>query len=869
MEERMNAYILGLSDKDATLDLVGGKGASLARLARAGLPVPGGYHVTTLAYRRFAEANDLRAATLAAAGRADPSVPESLERAASEIGALFDQAPVPEDVAEAIRRAYAELGDATSVAIRSSATAEDLPEASFAGQQESYLNVSGAEAVLDATRKCWASLWTARAIAYRARHGIDSAGVSLAVVVQRMVMAEAAGILFSANPVTGARDEAMITASWGLGEAVVGGKVTPDTVTVAKDTGQVVHRDTAEKQVMTVPTAGGTTERAVPEDLRRKAVLTDRQTAALAAIAVRIESLYGTPMDIEWTLSQGDLAIVQARPITTLPDEAAAALRWDRPDPGRTYMRGSMAEFIPQPMSPLFASMGVPMANRATEQLFRELGGERLAGSGFSYDTINGYAYAGIRMTVGAMVPYMIAVTKVARKMLSTGEQRWREQARPAYVAATRAWEGRALDDLPPSELVAGVREILWAAMKYYTVIQSGTIPSASSSEVTYARLYNLLIKRADDPDATALLFGFDSAPILAEKALFDLAVWCGRDPGLRSHLLTEPAERLAEHRDDPAAPVGVADEVWSEWRARLRAYLDEHGRTTYDLDFARPVPVDSPAPVLEALKRHVAGTAPDPYERQRASVRLRDEATRRIEARLDPVRRRLFQRTLRWAQRSVPLREDSIAGLGIGYAQMRRLLAEVGARFATAGAVERADDVYWLTEPEIEAVGRALASRARPEGMVRRVAERRAKWAAARLATAPTLLPETSRLARIVPGARRRDAAGVLKGVGSGGGQTTARACVLRGPEDFGAMRPGDVLVAVTTTPAWTPLFAIASAVVTDIGGPLSHSSIVAREYGIPAVMGGGDGTRLIRTGQTVTVDGIAGTVVVSRNGH
>jgi pyruvate,water dikinase len=649
----------------------------------------------------------------------------------------------------------------------------------------------------------------------------------------------------------------------------VGGQVTPDTITVAKATGEVVGRETADKQLMTVTTADGTTERAVPDDRRRAPVLTDDQAAELGALAARIESLYGMPMDIEWTLARGSISIVQARPITTLPEREAVQIRWDRPDPTKTYMRGSMAEFIPQPVSPLFASMGMPTANRATEQLFRELGGERLANAGFSYDTINGYAYAGIRMTPGRMIPYMLAVLYVSRKMLSTGVARWREQARPAYLAAARQWEGRELADLPTAALLQGVRDILWAAMKYYTVIQSGTIPSASSSEVTFTRVYKMFVGRKGDPDATVFLLGFDSAPIVAEKALFDLARWCADSPELAAYLGAQPADQLARDLAGEAAPAGVSAGVWLQWRTRFGAYLGEHGRTAYDLDFARPVPTDAPEPVLEALRRYLQGAAADPHERQRIAAERREAATAAVLARLDPLRRRLFTRTLRWAQRSGPLREDSIAGLGIGYPQIRRLLSEVGRRFANAGAIEAAEDIYWLSEAEVEGAIRSLETRARLESLAALVADRKAQWRAAQGAAAPALLPENSRIARIVPGAARRVATGELKGVGSGGGTATGRACVLRGPEDFGQMRPGDVLVAVTTTPAWTPLFAMASAVVTDIGGPLSHSSIVAREYGIPAVMGVGDGTRLIKSGQTITVDGTAGRVILSRNGN
>ena len=241
--------------------------------------------------------------------------------------------------------------------MRSSATAEDLPEASFAGQQDTYLNITGPQQVLEAVRNCWASLWTARAIGYRARQGIQPEGVALAVVVQVLINAEAAGILFTANPINGKRDEMLINASWGLGEAVVSGAVTPDTLTVDRHTGKVIQRETAKKAVMTVRTADGTEEQAVPAPLQEKPVLSDKQTAALTRISLDIESLYGIPMDIEWALADDAFAILQARPITAIAD---APLDWTPPDPKGTYMRGSVIDMMPDPLSPLFITWWLP-----------------------------------------------------------------------------------------------------------------------------------------------------------------------------------------------------------------------------------------------------------------------------------------------------------------------------------------------------------------------------------------------------------------------------------------------------------------------------------------------------------------------------
>src|SRR6266516_1932499 len=379
MQETLT-FISPLDDVSATLEQVGGKGASLARMAAAGLPVPSGFYVTTAAYQRFVAANALQEAVLAAVSAASPDDPARLENASASIRTLFAHGTVPEEIAGAVRQAYAELGEGDlPVAVRSSATAADLPDMSFAGQQETYLNMHGEAMVLDAVKRCWASLWTARAIGYRSRHGIAQEDVSLAVVVQALVPADAAGILFTANPLTGVRDQVMINAAWGLGEAIVGGQVTPDTVVVDKVNGAITKQEITEKDVMTVCTTEGTREEPVPAEQRKQAVLSPAQITELAHIGARIETLYGRPMDIEWAIAASRIFIVQARPITALPEptaepHGAAADTWKLPRPKGRYIRASVIELLPDPLSPLFATLGLPAWASAMGTLAEDMG---------------------------------------------------------------------------------------------------------------------------------------------------------------------------------------------------------------------------------------------------------------------------------------------------------------------------------------------------------------------------------------------------------------------------------------------------------------------------------------------------------------
>jgi len=295
---------------------------------------------------------------------------------------------------------------------------------------------------------------------------------------------------------------------------------------------------------------------------------------------------------------------------------------------------------------------------------------------------------------------------------------------------------------------------------------------------------------------------------------------------------------------------------------------LDDYGYSIYDMDFAKPLPRDDPEPILESLKLFITGEGKDPYERQKAYAERREAAVETMRARLKGFKRWAFEKTLKWAQSQAPLREDGIVQIGLGYPSLRRMLLELGSRLAEAGPLARGG--YLLAEAaEVEAAVTALERRETLADHRRSVQERKTLWQARKRLTPPAQLPlGKSYLGGIMDGIMAagdiNQVGNTIKGVATSPGQARGTARVLHGPEDFDQMRPGDVLVASITTPAWTPLFAMASAVVTDIGGPLSHGSIVAREYGIPAVLGTGVATRRITSGQTITVDGNAGLVVI-----
>jgi pyruvate,water dikinase len=856
--------ILPLADPGASLEIAGGKGASLARLSAAGLPIPDGFHITTAAYRQFVAINNLQPQILEALKSVDPAQPGSLDAAAQVIQGLFAQASIPASITEQIEQAYALLpGVDLPVAVRSSATAEDLPELSFAGQQETLLNVHGIHALLEAVKSCWASLWTARAISYRFQHQVDQDTVALAVVVQILLPAESAGILFTANPITGQRSEIFINAAWGLGEAIVGGKVTPDTIIADKQTGKVKQVDIADKALMTVRIQHGTEEVAVPAKQRKERVLDEAGVVDLVRLANQIESLYGVPQDIEWCQAEGQFYILQSRPITALPEEPEipeppVPSSWKLPKGAYMAMRNNIVELMAEPLTPLFSTLGRSAINTSLNRLLAQFFGRPGTMPEEIIITVNGYAYYNGSLKGGQMLRILFGSFGIMKRMFRGAVERWTEQGRPQYFAAVESWRARPWKEMHTTELVAAAGELAEAAIDAYGCLLSGVIPAAWITEGIFTFVYNRLIKRHSDPLALTYMLGFDSTPIQAEKSLFSLAEWAGTCPTLANHIKTTPTSQLVSQLSKEQSPAGVSVTEWQEWQARFKKHLEQYGHTIYNLDFANPLPFDDPTPLLDACKMYLNGQGVNPTQRQQAAIEQREQATQAMDARLKGFRRNWFHKTLARAQRYTVLREDGLAEVGYSYPLLRQMLGEVGRRLSRAGLIDQADDIYWLNQDEVNSAaarldrGEALAS------LVNLVQERKALWKAQDRATPPLSIPNLKKRRT------RRKSKDVLRGVAASPGRTTGLARVLHGPADFAQMQPGEVLVASITTPAWTPLFAMASAVVTDVGGPLSHGSIVAREYGIPAVLGTGDATKRIHSGQLITVDGGLGQVQI-----
>ena len=860
------------NDTTVDFDTLGGKGLSLARMATAGFPAPPGFTVATSAYRKFVAVKDLQREVLEHARPQVIGQTASFKAASERIQALFAGTPPSDELKDEIAAAYAAFGPGDPpVAVRSSANAEDLPDLSFAGQHDSYLNVRGVEAVITAVRNCWASLWTERAIGYRHENGVDQQAVAMAVVVQRMVASEASGVLFTANPTTGDRSEIIVNSSYGLGEAIVGGEVSPDTFIVDKDTLTTKETAVGTKEFMIVSADGqGTRARESSTAERRQLSLAAPALTELVQLAKDVEHLFdAVPQDIEWAVSDGKLSLLQSRPMTNLPPAPLENVKWEVPEPGARLERDQVVEFMPGPLSPLFQDLYLPAldvayylmrvsqgGNGAGGATYRQLA-KVLGGQHGGQSVVNGYAYRHfpspgnpfvLRPQGGRGRRSRFNVRDVSRGYHET-PRRWRHEELPKYLATVELW--RQLDPATAEDerLLAGIRTLSWADAHYWRFVDEVLAFPRRADEA----LQEFLAEHAPGADLTSgmLLDGSGSPTMQAPIDLWRIAQRIRSAPALHELVVSTPAPRLLAALDGFADGQAVVREI--------AKYLAEYGHQIYSLDYAEPTPSQDPTQVLSLLKSLVLEHDYDPIaqqaETQATRRRALRDASRHFRGRLWwRFRWRLF-----WAQHYYPNRDESQFYLGAAWPVLQRLALELGRRLVAVGTLTRPDDVYYLDGSELD---RAIEARHDelpvPDLTHSAVQRRELREARKRLSPPPAIPPKEP------PSAPEEDAQNVITGVAVSPGKVTAEVSVILSLADFDQMRPRSILVCPLTTPAWTQLFPNAVGLVTDVGGITAHGSIVAREYGIPAVLGLGDITKRLSSGQTITVDGFAGTVTI-----
>lgn len=834
----------------------GGKACGLARLIAAGLPVPDGFVVTCDAYRDHvaALAASLRE-PLAALAR-----PDRRPDAAAAIRAAIERAPLPASLAAEVAAALAAWGE-VAVAVRSSAVAEDLAEASFAGQHDSFLDVRGPAPVADALRRCWSSLFSDRAVDYRARRGFGHDG-AIAVVVQRMVAADAAGVAFTADPRTGERDRIVVDAVRGLGESLVSGRATADEYLLRKPDGGLLQRRLAG---------------ATP-------VLDASLLPELSRLALAAERAAGSPQDVEWAVAGGRPTLLQSRAITSLPPEPVPLADAERPLLG--YL-DRWREMFPSAGTPLLNDLALrcilPLVTR--NLVHHGLLPASLAAQAAQFGRIvRGRLFLELTWFQAAVAPGLDEVAVV--DLLEAGKPpplralrpstlvmllRQAPRALPALVRAMRRLDAMEresvatldrlvapLERLDPASLGVGqLLAILKLEPSPEFVAELVASPPANALARGFATPFYVALgwicrRWAGEPQATAseLVAGLTGmVEVDCAAALWELAQAARGTPVEAA--LADPATALDRLGAEPAA---------AAWLQFFRAFLERYGhRAILEVELARPRWREEPAYPLSVIAAYLrCGPEADPREVQRARRARRHALEERILGRLRrrPLRRALFRAALEIAQRASRAGENTKFEIMRLFWVMRVAALELGRRLAAAGRLAAADDVFFLALDEI---GGPADAELRPL-----VARRRTEYEQWQKEDAPRVIDARGRPVR--EGLRRsrhaHEDASVLVGTGSSAGVARGVVRIVTDPGAGVRLLPGEILVAPYTDPAWTPLFVPAAAVVVEIGSLLSHASIVAREMGIPSVVGVAGATSELRDGELVEVDGTAGLV-------
>jgi phosphoenolpyruvate synthase/pyruvate phosphate dikinase len=865
----MGGYVLFFQEIDRTqFAHVGGKGAHLAELSRIeGIRVPAGFCVTTAAFQRIlAEARSVDD-RLDRLSSLKPDDREAIRALSADVRRAIEAIAIPDDLADAITRPLARLGEAAAYAVRSSATAEDLPTASFAGQQDTYLNVVGAAAVLQHTSRCWASLFTERAVTYRLRNGFDHRKIRMAVVVQQMVFAEAAGVLFTADPVTGSRKVATVEATFGLGEALVSGMVNADVYKVRD--GEVLAKAVATKRrAVHASPAGGTQQQAVDLERQQQPALTDAQVVRLAELGRRIEAHFGSPQDIEWCRVDDGFQFVQSRPITTLFPIPMAG-----DSENHVYVSVGHQQMMTDPMRPLGLSLfqrtaGRPMVE-AAGRLFVDV----------TQDLASPATRARTLEALGKSEP---RIRNALETILERGDFiRLLSDDGPARAPAGGAPVAIETDPVIVADLIERTDASI-AAMTRDIRTKSGAALLDFILTDVQERKRTLL----DPRSLQVIMAAFEATWWLNDK----LQAWLGEKNAADTLTQSVPhnvtsemglalldvADAIRPHPDVVAFLEHAEDDAFldeldgrtelaggPEARDAIRRYLDKYGmRCAGEIDITRPRWSERPTALLPTLLGHIKSFEPGAGERRFEEGRLaawkkEQDVLERLRALPDGEGK--AQETKRMIDRVRTFsgyREYPKYGIVRRYFVYKRALLEEAERLVVAGVLHEKEDIFYLTLQELRDV---LRTNHVDE---RLIPERKDAFRSYQALTPPRVLTSDG---EVIAGECRRDdlPAGALVGLPVSAGTTEGRARVILDMAEAD-LEAGDILVTAYTDPGWTPLFVAIKGLVTEVGGLMTHGAVIAREYGLPAVVGVEHATRRIRDGQRIRVNGTDGYVEI-----
>ncbi len=866
----MDGYVLGLEEVGQThVALVGGKGAHLGELSRIeGVRVPAGFCVTTEAYRRIRGEAPSIDDQLDRLALLDPDDRAAIRTVSAEIHRTLLGIDLPDDLAVEITRAVARLGDRDAYAVRSSATAEDSPAASFAGQQDTYLNVVGSAPILEHVSRCWASLFTERSVTYRLRNGFDQGNVDMAVVVQQMVFPQAAGILFTADPVTSNRKVISVEACLGLGESLVSGRVNPDAYTVRD--GEIATRAIATKQLAVhASSAGGTREVAIAPERQEEPALTDAQVLKLAHLGRRIETHFSHPQDIEWCLVDGRFEIVQSRPITTLFPIPAASDRENH-----VYVSVGHQQMMTDPMKPL----GLSLWQLTTPRPMSEAGGRLFVDVAQALGSPT--SRAGLLEALGRSDPL---IGDALQTLLDRGDF---IPTRPDESSGGSPESGTPspIDTDPGivAELIERNRASI-AALKRDIRTKSGS----ELLDFILADVQELKRLLFDPQSMQAIRAGMEATWWLNEQ----LQAWLGEKGATDTLSQSVPdnvtsemglallavADAIRPHPEVVAFLQHTADEGFLDEmvelpggrasRGAIQAFLDRYGmRCVGEIDITRPRWSERPTTLVPVILGNIHKFEPGAGERRfEQGLHEAKKKEREVLARLQalPDGARKAEETARMIDRVrtfVGYREYPKYSMVSRYFIYKQALLEEADRLMGAHVLRDREDIFYLRFQELQDV---VSTNEADDQLID---ERRDAWKSYRALRPPRVSTSDG---EVVTGTYRRDdlPPGALVGLPVSAGTIEGRARVILDMAEAD-LTADDILVTAYTDPSWSPLFVGIAGLVTEVGGLMTHGAVIAREYGLPAVVGVERATQLIRDGQRIRVHGTDGYVEILPSG-
>ncbi|WP_334074538.1 MULTISPECIES: phosphoenolpyruvate synthase [Paenibacillus] len=865
----MSSIVLGFQEMDKTQhSLVGGKGLNLGELSKIqGIRVPEGFCVTTAGYRQAIEHNETYHALLNRLATLKEEDREQIGEISRKIRETLMEVEIPSDVVKTVTHYLSRFGEEHAYAVRSSATAEDLPHASFAGQQDTYLNIVGVDAIMQHIRKCWASLFTERAVIYRMQNAFDHRQVYLSVIVQRMVFPQASGILFTADPMTGNRKLLSIDASFGLGEALVSGLVSADGYKVRE--GEIIEKRIATKTLAIYGRKeGGTETRQIDSDQQKTQTLTEEQILQLARIGRQIEAYFGQPQDIEWCLADGTFYIVQSRPITTLYPIPEA-----NDQENHVYLSVAHQQMMTDPIKPL----GLSFYLLITPAPMRKAGGRLFV------DVAPMLASPAGRETLVNTLGQSDPLTKDA---LMTIVERNFIKLLPNNQTAPVPGKSNTdmltqLENNPTivSELIKRTQTSI-EELKQNIQTKSGSDLFDFILDDIQQQLKKILF----DPQSTAVFMSAMEASSWINENMYK---WLGEknaadtvSQSVPNNITSEMGLALLDVADviRPYPEVinyleqAKEDDFWGELvkfkggqetRDAIYDYLGKYGmRCTGEIDITRTRWSEKPITLVPMILGNIKNFEPNASSRKfeqgrKEALAKEQELLERLKALPDGEQKaKETKRMIDLIRNFIGYREYPKYGYVSRYFVYKQALLKEAERLVQFGVIREQEDIYYLTFEELHEVVRTN------QLDYRIISKRKDEYKLYEKLTPPRVITSDG---EIITGRYKREhlPAGAIAGLAVSSGVIEGRARVILNMEDAD-LEDGDILVTAFTDPSWTPLFVSIKGLVTEVGGLMTHGAVIAREYGLPAVVGVENATKLIKDGQRIRVHGTEGYIEI-----